>query len=84
MKQIRLNKDNKWVIEVLVDGKVIHRVAIPPKDKGERIDFIDRRWFYSYGHTGVVSHGILVIIRDGKPTLQYIQEHTNTRLRYIL
>jgi hypothetical protein len=82
--EIKLRESNKWAIDVFKDGKCIHSIAIPPKTSGERIDFIDRRWKYHYAHTGAISHGFLIIIKDGDLTLQYIKEHTLTRLRRIL
>jgi len=82
--KIKLRKDNKWVIDIFKDGKRIHSTIIPPKDIGERIDFIDRRWKHHYNYTGSVSHGILIKVKDGKPTLEYIPENTLTRLRRLL
>jgi hypothetical protein len=81
--EIKLNKNNKWRIDVIKDGKLIYCTAIPPTN-GNRIDFINRKWAYKYNNTGPIKHGILIHIIDGNPTLIHIPEYTNTRsTRYI-
>jgi hypothetical protein len=82
---ITINKDNKWRIDIHEEGgKLRHIIAIPPKDSGERIDYISRNCNYHYNYIGAISHGIIVHIKDGKAELKHIPYGIFNRLRRIL
>ena len=82
--EITINKRNKWRIDIHDDGKLRHSIAIPPKDRGERIDYISRDCNYHYNYVGAISNGIIIHINNGEAELKYIPYGVFNRLRRIL
>ena len=79
--EIRLSDKNKWCIEIKdKKGTFIPFHAIPPRQQG--FDFIDRNAKYHFGYNNIISYGILIIIKDGKPTLETISHFTMRRPSY--
>jgi hypothetical protein len=57
--------------------------AIPPTN-GDRIDFIDRNFKYHYNYKGVISHGFLIEIINGKPKIHTLMDYPVKRIhRYF-
>ena len=84
----KIHLENDWTLVLSDDtdnrGNRIY-ISIPPTD-GDRVDYVDRHGKYNYDYisTGLVTRGVVINIKAGKPKLILVPYNKVTRIYRIL